>query len=381
MLEIATELHEWNRQGRDFAVATVVTVSGSAPRQVGAALAVDARGTAVGSVSGGCVEATVYELCREALRTGVPTVERFGYRDDDPFAAGLSCGGDIDVLISPVRAGEGPDATTGALATVAGGEPAALARVAAGPGPLLGQALWLRPDGGHQGVLGTDPALTALALARCREVLEGGRTATVRVPHDQPLTLLVEVREPPPRMLVFGAIDFAAALAQLGSFLGYRVTVCDARQVFATSARLPHADEVVVQWPHLYLAGQRLNDRAAICVLTHDEKFDIPLLCTALRRPAGYIGAMGSRRTHTERLRRLRAAGVTERELTRLRSPIGLDLGAHSPSETAVSIAAEIIAVRGSGTGAPLRDTTVPIHHASRGYWTAAVEPRGRVRS
>jgi xanthine dehydrogenase accessory factor len=173
---------------------------------------------------------------------------------------------------------------------------------------------------------------------------------------------------PKPRMLVFGAIDFAAAVARMGTFLGYRVTVCDARPIFATRARFPDADEVVVQWPHRYVAEQAaagaIDARTVLCVLTHDPKFDVPLLTTALRLPeVAYIGAMGSRRTSEDRLVRLRAAGVTEAELSRMASPVGLDLGARTPEETAVSIAAEIIAARWGGSGERLTTRGGRIHH------------------
>jgi len=171
---------------------------------------------------------------------------------------------------------------------------------------------------------------------------------------------------PKPRMLVFGAIDFAAAVARVGSFLGYRVTVCDARPVFATARRFPDADEVVVEWPHRYLQTEadagRIDERTVLCVLTHDPKFDVPLLEVALRLPVAYVGAMGSRRTHEERLDRLREAGLSKEEIARLSSPIGLDLGARTPEETAVSIAAEIIAGRWGGSGEPLTETSGRIH-------------------
>ena len=185
------------------------------------------------------------------------------------------------------------------------------------------------------------------------------------------MRVFVDVHAPAPRMLVFGAIDFAAACARIGKFLGYTVTVCDARPVFATTSRFPDADEVVVDWPHRYLSAEaqagRVDGRTVLCVLTHDSKFDVPLLEVALRLPeVGYIGAMGSRRTHDDRLERLREAGLTEPELTRLASPIGLDLGARTPEETAVSIAAEIIAFRWGGQGSRLTDVRGPIHHPAR---------------
>ncbi|MER5577601.1 XdhC family protein [Streptomyces massasporeus] len=369
MLDLAGSLHAWIEEGRDFAVATVVAVGGSAPRPPGAALAVSADGTAVGSVSGGCVEGAVYDLCLQALQDGETVVERFGYSDEDAFAVGLTCGGTIDVMITPFAGGR--RAERAALAAAARAEPVALARVVRGPSGLLGQALLVRPDGSSDGGLGGGPQLDRAALDRAGALLDTGRTGTVELSEDGShcpggLTLLVESAVPPPRMIVFGAIDFAAALVRAGAFLGYHVTVCDARPVFATRARFPQADEIVVDWPDRYLRRTETDGRTVLCVLTHDAKFDIPLLTEALRLPVAYIGAMGSRRTHEDRNRRLREAGVSERDLARLRSPIGLDLGARTPEETAVSIAAEIIAARHGGTGAPLTGSATPIHRTAR---------------
>ncbi|MFK4149978.1 XdhC family protein [Streptomyces sp. NPDC004065] len=409
MLDIAEELHGWIEDGRDFAVATVVAVGGSAPRGPGAALAVDGAGTAIGSVSGGCVEAAVYDLCAQALRDGTTVLERFGYSDEDAFAVGLTCGGIIEVMVTPVTAGTPVRAVLGqALTAAVRGEPVALARVVRGPEALLGAALLVRPDdagdgprrggpdapaGGEdhdgsgadregsgedrdgsgedldvfEGGLGAHPELDRTAAAEARAMLDAGRTGTVELSEDGShcpggLTLLVEANVPPPRMIVFGAVDFAAALVRAGKFLGYHVTVCDARPVFATRARFPEADDVVVDWPHRYLRRTGTDARTVLCVLTHDAKFDVPLLRAALRMPAAFVGAMGSRRTHADRERRLREAGLGERELARLRSPIGLDLGARTPEETALSIAAEIVAVRRGGTGAPLTGSGTPIH-------------------
>ncbi|ROQ35152.1 xanthine dehydrogenase accessory factor [Streptomyces sp. PanSC19] len=364
MLDIAEELHRWVEQGRDFAVATVVAVGGSAPRQPGAALAVDGEGTAIGSVSGGCVEGAVYDLCVQALEDGEIVVERFGYSDEDAFAVGLTCGGIIDILVTPVRGGVFP----AALAAAVSGEAAALARIVDGPADLLGQALLVRPDGSYEGKLGGHPELDRTAAAEALAMLDAGRTGTVEIGEDgsrcgQPLTLLVESSVPAPRMIVFGAIDFAAALVRVGKFLGYHVTVCDARPVFATPARFPEADEIVVDWPHRYLESTEVDGRTVLCVLTHDAKFDVPLLQAALRLPVAYIGAMGSRRTHEDRNERLRGVGVTELELARLRSPIGLDLGARTPEETALSIGAEIVANRRGGSGVSLTGAHTPIHH------------------
>jgi xanthine dehydrogenase accessory factor len=368
MLDIADELTGWLAQGREFAVASVVSVGGSAPRGPGAALAVDRDGTVIGSVSGGCVEGAVYELCAEALDSGESVRRRFGYSDEDAFAVGLTCGGVIDVLVTPVGA-DAPsrEVFRAALSTAARGGTVALARVVRGPSELLGRALLVRPDGTHEGGLGGHPGLDRTAAAEAGALLDAGRTGTVGLSEDGShcpggLTLLVESSVPPPRMIVFGAVDFAAALVRAGKFLGYRVTVCDARPVFATRARFPEADEVVVDWPHRYLRQTDTDERTVLCVLTHDAKFDVPLLTEALRRPVAFVGAMGSRRTHEDRHRRLREAGLTEDELSGLRSPIGLDLGARTPEETALSIAAEIVAARRGGTGVPLTGGSAPIH-------------------
>ncbi|MCX5424613.1 XdhC/CoxI family protein [Streptomyces sp. NBC_00078] len=381
MLDIAEELNRWVEQGRDFAVATVVAIGGSAPRRPGAALAVDADGTAIGSVSGGCVEGAVYDLCRQALEDGETVLERFGYSDEDAFAVGLTCGGIIDILVTPVRAaGLARPAVASALAAAARAEAAAVARIVAGPAELLGRALVVRPDGSREGGFGAHPELDRTVAAEAGAFLDAGRTGTVEIGEQgsrcgAPLTVLVESSVPPPRMIVFGAIDFASALVRIGKFLNYHVTVCDARPVFATRTRFPEADEIVVEWPHTYLERTTVDARTVLCVLTHDAKFDVPLLQLALRLPVAYVGAMGSRRTHLDRNERLREVGVTDLELARLRSPIGLDLGARTPEETALSIASEIVANRRGGSGIALTGAHTPIHH------DATSRPAGRIGS
>ncbi|MFJ3927430.1 XdhC family protein [Streptomyces sp. NPDC090022] len=369
MLDIAEELNRWVEQGRDFAVATVVSTGGSAPRQPGAALAVDSEGTAIGSVSGGCVEGAVYELCRQALEDGETVRESFGYSDDDAFAVGLTCGGIIEILVTPVHAAAPHRAVfESALAAAADGAAAAVARIAEGPAELMGRAVLVRGEGAYEGGLGGHPELDRTVAEEARAMLDAGRTGVLEIGADgrlcgEPLRVLVESSVPPPRMIVFGAIDFASALVRIGKFLGYRVTLCDARPVFATRNRFPEADEIVVDWPHRYLESTDVDGRTVLCVLTHDAKFDVPLLELALRLPVAYVGAMGSRRTHEDRNKRLREVGVTELELARLRSPIGLDLGARSPEETALSIAAEIVANRRGGSGVALTGAHTPIHH------------------
>jgi xanthine dehydrogenase accessory factor len=363
MREVLGSIEPWYAAGERFALATVVGVRGSAPRDPGATMAVSASGEAAGSVSGGCVEGAVYEAATAAIESGDAALETYGISDEDAFAVGLTCGGILDILVRPVDPATSPELAD-VIATVRRDEPVALATVVDGPAPL-GATLAVWPDraAGTLGTEGLDVAVTDDA----RGMLAQGRTGTRHYgAHGErridDVSVFVQAFTPPPRMLVFGAIDFAAAVARIGVFLGYHVTVCDARPVFATRKRFPEAHEVVCEWPHRYLATTRVDARTVICVLTHDPKFDVPVLEVALRGPAAYIGAMGSRRTHDDRLRRLRDAGLTEDEIARLASPIGLDLGARTPEETAVSIAAEIIQLRWGGTGRRLGEAAGRIH-------------------
>jgi xanthine dehydrogenase accessory factor len=376
--EILTPIAKWWDAGETFGLATVVRTFSSAPRDPGAALAVSAGGEVVGSVSGGCVEGAVYELAGQVIASGRAVLQTYGVSDDDALAVGLTCGGIIDIFVQPVSR-ELFAELGGIAAAVGGGRPVAVATVIDGPGRIgARRVIWAGPGNGGDGGDGLDPAASGTLASGdrldqavdddARGMLAQGLTGVRRYgPEGQrrqdELSVFVQSFAPPPRMLVFGAIDFAAAVARAGKFLGYRVTVCDARPVFATAARFPDADEVVTDWPHRYLSGISTDDRTVICVLTHDPKFDVPLLEVALRMPAAYIGAMGSRRTHDDRLARLREAGLTDGELARLRSPIGLDLGARTPEETAVAIAAELIQLRWGGTGQPLTATTGRIHH------------------
>ncbi|WP_405469381.1 XdhC family protein [Streptomyces anulatus] len=368
MRDILPDLRARCSDGIPFALATVVAVHGSAPRDPGAVLAVDAAGTVVGSVSGGCVEGDVYEVAREVLAGAGPRVVSYGISDDEAFGVGLTCGGTIEVLVRAyVSAAELADLAA-LLDLIAADRPVAEATVLSGAAET-GARLVVRPSGAGPttGTLGSE-GLDAAVTDDARGLLAQGHTGIQWYgAHGQrrmqEVAVFVRTYAPPPRMLVFGAIDHAAATARIGSFLGYRVTVCDARPAFATRERFPVADEVVCAWPHDYLEATEVDARTVICVLTHDPKFDVPLLAAALRTPAAYIGVMGSRRTHRDRLARLRAAGADEAHLARLASPVGLDLGARTPEETAVSIAAEIIQHRWGGTGRPLGELSGTIHH------------------
>jgi xanthine dehydrogenase accessory factor len=389
--EVLPELMEWWRGGESVGVGTVIATFKSAPRPPGASMLVGPEGTAVGSVSGGCVEGAVYELGQSVVESGRPVLQRYGISDDDAFAVGLTCGGILDVYVEKVSQETFPE--LGEIAEdIEAGRPVAIATVVEHPDEgLVGRRAIVRPDrtvhhfrtqepgvspadrGGPSASLGSeriDDAVRDDALG----LLAAGHSETLTYGPDgerrgEGMRVFVAAFAPKPRMLVFGAIDFAAAVARIGGFLGYHVTVCDARPVFATNSRFPEADEVVVEWPHKFLKREleegRIDRRTVICVLTHDPKFDVPLLEVALRLPeVAYVGAMGSRRTHDDRNARLKEAGLTDDELARLSSPIGLDLGARTPEETAISIAAEIIAGQWGGSGERLVGTQGRIHHA-----------------
>jgi xanthine dehydrogenase accessory factor len=379
--DVLPELMKWWEAGDTIGVGTVVATFQSAPRPPGASMLVGPDGTAVGSVSGGCVEGAVYDLAESVVSSGEPVLERYGVSDDDAFAVGLTCGGILDVYVEKISRETFPELEEVA-ADIEAGRPVALATVIEHPDPAwLGRRIVVRPDGG--GAIPTDEmavdtprsttrtsvGIPTLGSARADDAVHDdalgllalGNNATLTYGPDgerrgEGMRVFVWAFAPKPRMLVFGAIDFAAAVARVGSFLGYHVTVCDARPVFATNSRFPEADEVVVDWPHRYLQAEqdagRIDARTVVTVLTHDPKFDVPLLEVALRLPeVAYVGAMGSRRTHEDRLARLREAGIDDKEIELLSSPIGLDLGARTPEETAISIAAEIVAGRWGGSG------------------------------
>lgn len=375
MRDVITELLESWEAGDTVGMATVVQAIRSAPRPPGASMLVAADGTVSGSVSGGCVEGAVYELAQDVVSDGTPVLQRFGFSDDEAFAVGLTCGGIIDIFVEPVSKATFPELADIA-ADIGDGRPVAVGTVIEHPDAgWLGRRLIVRPDA-VEGSLGLERADDAVADDVGGLLAAGSTSILTYGPEgqrmDTGMRVFVNSYQPKPRMIVFGAIDFAAAVARQGAFIGYHVTVCDARPVFTTRARFPEADEVVVSWPHHYLQKEldanRIDNRTVICVLTHDPKFDVPVLDLALRlvgaqRPA-FIGAMGSRVTHEDRLMRLKEVGLADEHLARLSSPIGLDLGGRTPEETAVSVAAEIIALRWGGGGDRLSDTDRRVHHS-----------------
>jgi xanthine dehydrogenase accessory factor len=321
VLELAARLLARLDSGEDVVVATAVSVVGSAPRTVGTSMAVLADGSVLGSISGGCVEGAVYEACERVRATGEAELAAFGFGDDAAFEVGLSCGGRIEVLTRLVTPADAD--TVAALRHAAAGRPAELRHIL---GPVrLGEV---------------EPSPDACADLR----------------------VFAEQSAPPPRLLVFGAVEFSVALAGAASVLGWRVTVCDPRSLFATADRFPSADEIVVEWPPDYLARTEVDARTVIAVLSHDERFDADLVEQALALPVAYVGAMGSRATHDRRVAALRERGVDDTALARLHSPIGLDIGASTPEETAVSILAEILAERSRASAEPLRSREGAIH-------------------
>jgi xanthine dehydrogenase accessory factor len=356
MLELAEDILGALAAGRRIAVATVVGIEGSAPRALASSMAVDETGRVYGSISGGCVEGAVFEAAQEVLASSEPLLAEFGI-GDDVFSVGLSCGGRIQVFVHEPQLGE---RALDELSAASAGRPAGLAVVL--DGAARGTVLAATSSATEAAAL--DPATARRILAELTARVASGSNGTLSVDCEdgERMRILFVVSATAPRMIVFGAVDFSAALADASSLLGYDVTICDARSVFATADRFPSADRIVVRWPSDYLSQTEIDGRTVVCVLSHDEKFDIPLLKTALRLPVGYVGAMGSRRTHERRVAALKAAGLTDAELARLHSPIGLDLGGSTPAETAVSILAEVIAARSKASAAELRGLEGPIH-------------------
>lgn len=329
-------------------------------------MAVSSTGEVIGSVSGGCVEGAIHEAALQVLETRQGHTLTYGVSDDNAFSVGLTCGGTIEIFLQVIDKESFPEFALIAAA-IKEHKPIATATVIAGPATLGARIVFDATElHGSFNSAGLDYSVREDG----RGFLSSGHTRILKLGPagermQDEVSIFIESYAPAPRMIVFGAIDFAGAVARVGKFLGYHVTVCDARALFTTKKRFPEADEVIVDWPHRYLSKIEVSERTVICVLTHDPKFDVPVLEIALRSRAGYIGAMGSRRTHADRLKRLREIGMSEVELARLRSPIGLDIGSRTPEETAISIAAEIISDFTGGTRQPLSEGKDPIHKNS----------------
>ncbi len=349
MRDIASDVQRWQATGQRIALATVVSVAGSAPRGVGAMLAISESGEISGSVSGGCVEPAVIEEGLRAIRSGRPRLLQFGITEEQNVEQiGLSCGGEIRVFVE--RLGPVDEQLIHALTA---GEPVALATVIGGTAPqLIGRKVLLRENGEVTGDLG-EPALQAMVVDDAADMLPRGESGT-RTHHTEvwQAEVYLGAYPPPPTLIIVGAGHISIPLTRIARVLGYHVIVVDAREAFATRERLPDADELLVEWPDEALARLPLTSATAIAVLTHDNKFDVPALRVAVGSPAGYVGAVGSRGTRAERDERLRAEGVTDEQIARIHGPIGLDIGARTPEEIALAIMAQIIATRrGRNTG------------------------------
>lgn len=357
MLELADRLLPLVAAGRRVAVATSIDVIGSSPHLAGTSMAVTADGGVIGSVSGGCVEEAALRDCRALLVDGAARVRRFGFGDAAAAHAGLACGGELDVLVHPADAD-----VLGELAEAAAGRAAVVAFVTAGPAALIGRAITPATVGALP-----VPGIPASAI---RAALEGRRERGVSGPvvvecGDASLRLFVDVAAPQRRMVIGGATETAVALTAAAAAAGYRVTVCDVRGEFLSSARFPGAAEVVVGRPHEVVRAAGLTERDAVCVLGHDEDLDPLALAAALDGGAGFVGAIGSRATARSRRERLVDLGVDGTAIARLRMPIGLDIGARTPAELAVAVLAEVLAVRNGLDAAPLRTGAGPVHRVT----------------
>jgi len=343
MREALKALQAWTRASQPAALATVVRTWGSAPRRPGAKMAVSQAGEMAGSVSGGCVEAAVVEEALRALQSGTPKLLHFEVQDETAWEVGLTCGGRLEVFVEPVGSA---DVVIPALGEAIDGARAGVrAVVVRGPERMLGQSALIWPDGEVVGAL--DPALAEGLRVHLRDSPGSGWAETwIHTHPGGEVELFLDPVLPPATLVIVGAVHIAMALTRLAKVLGFRVVVIDPRRRFATSDRFPEADALLTQWPDEGLREAGLNPSTAVAVLSHDPKLDDPALLAALRSPAGYVGALGSRRTHAQRRRRLLEAGLKEEELARLHAPIGLDLGGASPEEIALSILSEIVAAR-----------------------------------
>ncbi len=353
---------QWLEDGRRVVAASLIQTVGSAPLDPGAEMLVDNDAHIEGSVTGGCVEGALFEEAQRIFAGGEPRVVQYGISDAQAVGVGLMCGGTVRLfvheLIEPVR-----EPLAAVVRALAAGEPIALATVLDGE------------QAGSKIAVDAERMIGALGIAKLEQsvrrdalgCLDQGVT-TIRSYSAAGETMGSDIRvyiqgfASPPEMVVFGAIDFSAAVAKLAAEVGYRVTICDARQPFLSSPRFSEVAEVVVDWPDRHLAQRELSERDVVLVFTHDPKFDEPALMSALASGAGYIGALGSRRTHRERLERLRERGVDEEQLARIASPCGLDIGARTPTETAISVLAEILAARAGRSGQRLGATSGSIH-------------------
>lgn len=363
MDEILEKLLEWQGQGRDAALATVVKTEGSTPRQQGAKLLVSSDSELVGSVSGGCVEADVTEHGLQALGEGRPRLVRYGISDDMGLTVGLACGGSIEVLIEPIATGQAPTAARPPapnpyplVADLVRQEVPVVVATVLRPDAMLGRRAVLS-RGLLQGSLG-DSALDAALQEQAPVLIRRGLSTVVktRTSAGESVETFLDIYPVPPTLYIFGGVHVAIPLTRFAKALGFRVKVIDPRGVFATPERFAEADELVIERPEAYLQRIRLDENSYVVVLTHDPKLDEPVLKRALEADVAYVGAIGSRKTNRDRMERLAAQGLSREKLARVHAPIGLDIGSQQPEEIALAIMAEIVAERYGKAARPMRE-------------------------
>ncbi|HXF83896.1 MAG TPA: XdhC family protein [Anaerolineales bacterium] len=338
MRDILHDLEKWLRENKPIALATVIETWGSSPRRVGAKMALTADGKITGSVSGGCVEGAVFEAGVEVLKTNRPTLLHFGVADETAWEVGLACGGSIEVFVKPLDV----ELFHSLRSVLTEDETALLVTVVRGRNELLGRELLLKDNGSVTGTIsdGLNEEIVNLARATLAEGISR------RVKLNEEVEVFMEVILPPPTLIAVGGVHITIALMSLAKTLGYRTVVIDPRRAFGSEERFPHVDKLIQKWPQEAFQEIPLTRSTAVAMLTHDPKLDDPALKIALSSPAFYVGALGSKTTQAKRRKRLLAEGLTEEQLNRLHGPIGLEIGAGTPEEIAMSIMAEIVAER-----------------------------------
>jgi xanthine dehydrogenase accessory factor len=345
MREILPEIEKWRLEGKLVAIATIVKVYGSAPRPIGSKMAVSSTGDVVGSVSGGCLEGAVIEESQKVIKTGVAKLMPFGISNSQAWDIGLACGGEVEIFVEEIHGSPAIDSFFDTLSmNLQNHQLVALATIIDGPG--LGNKLLIWPDGKTHGSLGRleldhqvsnfVPDLLTSQISAQSQFQENDLTFKV----------FIEIFPPPPRLIIVGAVHIAIPLVTFAQPLGFHTIVIDARSFFATRERFPHADRLEIGWPADILKQMGLDVSSHVVILTHDDKVDIPALHIALGSPARYIGILGSSKTHAQRIATLKEMGVSDENLSRIHSPIGLHLGSVGANEIALSIMAEIIAVK-----------------------------------
>ncbi len=345
MIDLLATIEGCLAKGEEIAVATVVRVIGSAPRPVGARMIVSSAGRMAGSVSGGCVETTVYREMMDLLEGGAPRLLRFGITEDMIWEVGLACGGTIEVFLHKLD----PVLLETLKDSVKRGQPIALATTLTGK--AAGRVRTVTPD---EVAAGPDDE----EVVRLAQEMLAARAQVGAVHEVAPgIEVFIEPFLPPPVLVLIGGVHVAIPLSRFAKELGFRVIVADPRATFANRERFPDADQVLVAWPDEALAQLKVDRSTYLVLLTHDPKIDEPALAAALQTDAAYIGAIGSRKTHARRFRRMQKWGITPEQMQRIYAPIGLDLGGRTPEETALSILAEVVAVKNGRKGGFLRDS------------------------